>query len=78
MTPSPPQHSPDPKKKPSILQTLVSVLGAFFGVQSQKTRERDFESGHPWWIYVLLGIGLAVLFVGSLLLLVEWVLSVAQ
>ncbi|MEY3182407.1 MAG: hypothetical protein RLZ35_392 [Pseudomonadota bacterium] len=61
-------------QKPNVLETLLSVLGAFFGVQSQKARERDFEHGHPWWVYVGIGVLIALLFIGSLVWLVQIIL----
>ena len=64
-----------PRKKPSFIQTLLSVLGAFLGVQSQKTRERDFESGHPWWVYALLGVGIALCFIVTLVFIVNRILN---
>lgn len=33
--------------KPGLLTIVKSVLAAFFGVQSQKNRERDFNAGKP-------------------------------
>ena len=60
--------------KPTLWQTILSVLSAFFGVQSEKTRQRDFESGYPWWIYAFIGIAIVALFVTSLLLIVQLVL----
>jgi hypothetical protein len=68
-------NSPPPAKKPNFIQTLLSVLSAFIGVQSQKTRERDFENGHVWWVYGLIGLGIGALFISSLVLLVNWILK---
>ncbi len=58
------------RKGPSLLQVVASVLSAFFGVQSQKNRERDFSGGNPF-VFVVVGILLTALFV-----LVVW--SVVQ
>ena len=49
--------------KPSLWQIFWSVLGALFGVQSSKVRERDFTQGAPWWIYVLVGLVIVVMLV---------------
>ena len=47
------------------------------GVNSkpQNPRERDFESGHPWWVYALIGIGIAGFFVSGLVFLVNFILK---
>jgi hypothetical protein len=66
---------PPPRKKPNFIQIILSVLGAFIGVQSQQTHERDFEHGHPWWIYALIGIGIAAFFISSLVFLVNFILK---
>lgn len=66
-------NSPNPKK-PGIWQVIVSVLGAFFGVQSSKVRERDFMHGQPWWVYVLAGGIFCILLVILLVCLVKVVL----
>lgn len=47
----------------------MSVLGAFFGVQSDKTRERDFHHAQWWWLYVLVGIVITVIFVTVLVII---------
>jgi hypothetical protein len=62
--------------KPDWLQALLSVLAAFFGVQSERNRELDFTHGRPWR-YVLAGLLLALIFVLGVILLVHWVLSLA-
>jgi hypothetical protein len=50
------------------------VLAAFFGVQSNKNRERDFTSGKPW-VFIMVGLVLTVLLVGALVLIVQGLLS---
>ena len=50
------------RRKPTLAQEIVSVLAAFFGVQSSKNRERDFSTGSPYR-FVMLGIGFTLLFV---------------
>jgi hypothetical protein len=62
--------------KPDWLQALLSVLAAFFGVQSERNREHDFSQGRPLH-YVLAGLLLALVFVLGVILLVRWVLSLA-
>lgn len=46
-------------------QTVLSVLAAFFGVQSARNRQRDFSRGRPW-MFLLLGLGLTVALVALL------------
>jgi hypothetical protein len=62
--------------KPTFWQTLLSVLSSFFGVQSERNRERDFRNGRPLH-YILIGLLMAALFVISIILLVRWALSIA-
>ena len=58
------------QEKPSMLQVVGSVLSAFFGVQSEKNRQRDFGGGNPF-VFIAVGVILTLLFV-----LVVW--SVVQ
>lgn len=62
--------------KPTLWQTLLSVLSSFFGVQSERNRERDFRNGRPLH-YILTGLLMAVLFVIAVILMVRWALSLA-
>ena len=47
----------------TVLQVVGSVLSAFFGVQSERNRRRDFEHGRPLH-FVIAGLVLAAAFVG--------------
>ncbi|HAR55427.1 MAG TPA: DUF2970 domain-containing protein [Idiomarina baltica] len=58
----------------SILQTLLSVIAAFFGVQTDKNRQRDFNKKSPV-PFIVVGIILAVLMVIGIMLIVKWVLA---
>ncbi len=60
-------------QKPTIWQVILSVLGAMFGVQSQKVRERDFQQASPL-IYIVIGLIAVFLFVLLLYGLVKWVI----
>ncbi len=60
-------------EKPTLWQSILSVLAAMFGVQSAKTRERDFTHGNPL-VFIGLGIVAVVLFVFALYGVVQWVL----
>lgn len=42
---------------PSLWQTTLSVLSAFFGVQSSRNRERDFTRGNPVH-FIVIGLGM--------------------
>lgn len=62
--------------KPGLWQTLLSVLSAFFGVQSERNRARDFSRGRPLH-YILVGLLMAGLFVLAVILLTRWALMLA-
>jgi uncharacterized membrane protein YidH (DUF202 family) len=65
------------EEKPSLWQVVMSVLAALFGVQSAKSRERDFTKGNPW-VYVVVGLVLVTLFVLLLVVVVKVVLVGAR
>ena len=65
-------HSP-----PTFWQMCISVLAAMFGVQSEKSRARDFTQGNPL-PYIVIGVVFIVLFVLSIALLVRLVLAIAS
>lgn len=44
------------------MQMVMSVLAAFFGVQSERNRQRDFQHGKPIY-FIVAGIILTVLFI---------------
>ncbi len=60
----------------SLLQVAQSVLAAFFGVQSERNRERDFKHGSGK-TFVIAGLIGAVLFIVVIALVVKLVLSAA-
>jgi hypothetical protein len=60
--------------KPNFWQVLQSILGALFGVQSSKVRERDFTRGHPWWVYLGTGVLVVILLILLLIGLAKWIL----
>lgn len=65
--------SSDKHEKPSFMAVVLSVIAAFFGVQTERNRQRDFSAGKPIH-YILIGIVLAVVFVLGLMGLVSLVL----
>jgi hypothetical protein len=73
MTPQPPKDSPP---APSLVQVLLSVLAAFFGVQSKQNRERDFGRGKAIH-YIVVGGVMTILLIVALISLVKWVLHAA-
>jgi hypothetical protein len=54
-----------------MLQVIKSVLAAFFGVQSEKNRQRDFQQSSPL-PYILVGLVLAGVFVLLVWLVARW------
>lgn len=64
------------QQSPSLLNVIKSVLSAFFGVQKNANRERDFEHGKPWH-YIVVGLIVTVLFLLILALVVKIILSAA-
>ncbi|MEL0016647.1 MAG: DUF2970 domain-containing protein [Rhodospirillales bacterium] len=56
----------------SIWRSLLSVLQAFFGVQSSENRHRDFEQGNPT-VFLILGLVVTVLFLVSVFMFVNYV-----
>jgi hypothetical protein len=63
-------------QEPGLLDHIGSVLAAFFGVQSNKARERDFTKGKPS-TYIILGIVLTIVFILVIFGVVKLVLSLA-
>jgi hypothetical protein len=53
---------PDEPPPPRLWETVQSVAAAFFGVQNRRNRERDFTRGRPLH-FILIGLGMTVLFV---------------
>ncbi|QLE83911.1 MULTISPECIES: DUF2970 domain-containing protein [Shewanella] len=56
-----------------LLQLFTSTLAAFFGVQTESNRSRDFQSQSPI-PFIIMGIVLAAALVIGLILMVKWVL----
>ena len=62
------------QRKGSFLQTMKAVGWSFFGVRKRADYEKDVGQLNPVHVIIAGVIGAAV-FVGLLLLLVNWVLS---
>ncbi len=56
-----------------LKETFKSVAAAFFGVQSDKNRQRDFTQGKLSH-FIIAGLIAVVLFIGSLIAIVSIVL----
>jgi len=74
-TPSQPENQPE-AKRPGLLSMLQSVAAAAFGVQSEKKREQDFQHGKPG-DYIALGIVFVIVFIITLVVIVNMVLDSA-
>lgn len=59
---------------PTFWQIVMSTLASFFGVQSNKNRERDFKHGSPL-PFIIAGIIVTVLFIATVVTVVRLVLS---
>ena len=73
MTPSDAVPHPG-RRKASPLRTLLAVVWSFFGVRKSKDYERDVSQLNPVHL-VIAGVIGAVLFIGVLLVIVNWVLA---
>ncbi|WP_394205580.1 DUF2970 domain-containing protein [Shewanella waksmanii] len=57
-----------------LLQVFTSTLAAFFGVQTESNRSRDFQSQSPI-PFIIMGILMAAMLVIGLIFTVRWVLG---
>ncbi len=64
------------QRKLNFLQTLKAVLWAMFGVRKSVGLKDDIAKLNPVYV-ILTGLIFGVVFVGSLLLLVQWVVNSA-
>ncbi len=65
------------KGRLNLFQVLKSVISSFIGVQNNATRERDFERGRAR-DFILVGIGLTVVFILVVYALVKLVMYFAM
>lgn len=61
---------------PSLWQVVQSVAAAFFGVQSERNRQRDFTRGKPSQ-FIIIGLLATALFVLVMILIVKLILRFA-
>jgi len=64
--------TPQNKKSVSFLKALLSVFSAAIGVQKHKNMERDLNASNPI-TYVIAGLVFLVIFVGSIVAVVNLV-----
>ncbi|HXG29648.1 MAG TPA: DUF2970 domain-containing protein [Nevskiales bacterium] len=64
------------ERPPTLWQVIHSVLAAFFGVQSEANRRRDFTRGKPSQ-YIIVGLIATALFVLIMIGIVKLVLHLA-
>lgn len=62
--------------RPGFLSMIQSVAAAAFGVQSEKKRQQDFQHGKPG-DYIALGVIFVIVFIVTLIVVVNMVLSSA-
>ncbi|MGH8458509.1 MAG: DUF2970 domain-containing protein [Nevskiales bacterium] len=70
------QTPPGQEPPPSLWQVTQSVLAAFFGVQSEAARQRDFTRGKPGQ-FIIIGLIATALFVLTMIAIVKLVLRFA-
>lgn len=70
------QEDKDSPQPVSFWQVSMSIFASFFGVQSDKNRERDFVHGKPIH-YIMVGLISTVLFIVVLIGIVKLVLTLA-
>ena len=62
------------RRKASFLQTMKAVAWSFFGVRKSRDYERDVSQLNPLHL-VIAGVIGAAIFIGVLLVIVNWVLA---
>ncbi len=68
------KQPPETEKTPGFWSTVVSVLGAMIGVQSESQREKDFKKADPVKL-ILGGIIFTVVFIFTILYFVNKILE---
>ncbi len=62
------------QRRGSFLQTLRAVAWSFFGVRKSAEYEKDISQLNPVHV-IIAGVLAAVVFVGGLIVLVNWILD---
>ena len=60
--------------KLSLIKIILSILSSFIGIQSDKNRNRDFNSNKPFH-FIITGIILTFIFIFALYYLVNIVIN---
>lgn len=66
-----------PRQRPGLLAVVKSVLASFFGVQSERNRQRDFEHGNPAQ-FLVIGLMATLVFVLVMWGVVSLILSAVK
>ncbi|MBQ0711582.1 MAG: DUF2970 domain-containing protein [Porticoccus sp.] len=66
-------NKPGDENKPNFWQIVFSTLAAFFGIQSNKNRERDFKYGNIY-VYIVSGLIFTIIFIFTVVSVVKLVL----
>ena len=66
--------SPVGRRSGNFLQTARAIAWAFFGVRDSREHQKDVSQMKPLHL-IAGGVIAAMLFIGALLLLVNWVIS---
>jgi hypothetical protein len=67
-------HAMAEERKPSLLRTVKAVAWSFVGIRKNSEYQEDQGRLNPFHIIAVALVGVA-LFVGSLVLLVRWVVA---
>jgi heme/copper-type cytochrome/quinol oxidase subunit 2 len=59
---------------PRWIDVMLSVLAAFFGVQSKRNHERD-SMADSYWLYIIISLVLVLVFIAVIYLLVKLALA---
>ncbi|WP_298832190.1 DUF2970 domain-containing protein [uncultured Piscinibacter sp.] len=62
------------QRKGSFLQTMRAVAWSFFGVRKSRDYEQDVSQLNPVHV-IIAGVVGAVVFIGTLALLVNWIIA---
>jgi uncharacterized membrane protein len=68
-------HMPStPRARPSLLRTVKAVASSFVGIRKNSEYQEDLSKLNPFHVIAVAILGVAV-FVGALVLLVNWVVA---
>lgn len=65
-----------PPARPGLMSVVKSVLASFFGVQSERNRQRDFQAGSPLQ-YIVVGLIATLVFILVMWAVVRLILGAA-